>query len=96
MDYREEYMRAARTSLEIERADWTRQILEADAARSRLAERCGRLESELASARLGAVRAGAEIARLCARLAVLEAEADANGCDDCDEDCDECGCEEGL
>jgi len=31
-----------------ERAEWARQIAESDAARAKLAERCGRLESDLA------------------------------------------------
>ncbi len=49
-----------------------------------------RLRSELESARLGTVRAGAEVARLCARVAELEAALDVAGCDDCGCDCEDC------
>ncbi len=75
---------------EQECAELRRQLADADARAIAWAERCGRLESELAAATTGAVKAGAEIARLCARLAALEAELNADPCADCDDNCGEC------
>ena len=49
-----------------------------------------RLQADLDAVSRGAVRAGETIAQLRARVAELEAALDADPCDDCDGDCEDC------
>ncbi len=73
-----------------ERERWAQSEAEHLAARARLAERIGRLESDLEHAMRGAVAAGAQICSLRCLVAELEAELDAAGCDDCGRDRADC------